>query len=374
VERAAGTSELKRRASDRRRILYPLLACLLLVLFLAFLVFRYFLATFTVAASVGILMAPMQRRLTGLLKGRPSIAAALLVLLATLVILLPVLVSAAILRQQAVAFFEWLRPNVQPDALQALYRETLPARYPWLQGWLRFDEQEATQAISAVLSRAAAAGNGLMQGAVAGLTTALFDLVLFLMMLFFVLRDGGRLRAELRGISPLSEAQERGIFEHLGGTVRGVLKAMVVVPFAQGFAAMIGFALLGVPSPVLWGVVVVLAALVPLFGSPLGWAPAVGYLFVYGETWQWVAMLVYGIIVISGIDNVVKPMLLKESAQIHPLPAFLSILGGLLAFGPLGFLIGPVILSLVLSAIRIYRLDVLRPPPEIGTETSSPAR
>jgi predicted PurR-regulated permease PerM len=99
----------------------------------------------------------------------------------------------------------------------------------------------------------------------------------------------------------------------------------------------------------------------------------VGYLFVYGETWQWVAMLVYGIIVISGIDNVVKPMLLKESAQIHPLPAFLSIFGGLLAFGPLGFLIGPVILSLVLSAIRIYRLDVLRPPPEIGTEAASPA-
>jgi predicted PurR-regulated permease PerM len=140
---------------------------------------------------------------------------------------------------------------------------------------------------------------------------------------------------------------------------------MVVVPFAQGFAAMIGFALLGVPSPVLWGVVVVLAALVPLFGSPLGWAPAVGYLFVYGETWQWVAMLVYGLIVISGIDNVVKPMLLKESAQIHPLPAFLSILGGLrLPPSAFHWTRDPV----AGARPSVYRLDVLRPP-EIGTET-----
>ena len=359
----------RRRASDRRRILYPLLVCLLVIVVLAFLVFRYFLATFTVAASVGILMGPMQRRLTEMLRGRSSVAAALLLLLTTVVILVPVLLSAAILSQQAVAFFEWVRPNLQPAALQALYRETLPARYPWLQGWLRFDEQEATQAISLLLSRAAAAGNGLIQGAVAGFTSALFDLVLFLMILFFLLRDGGRLRAELRGISPLSPEQEAEIFEHLARTVRGVLKAMVIVPFAQGFVAMIGFAFIGVPSPVLWGVVVVLAALVPMVGSPLGWAPAVGYLYARGETWQWVAMLAYGIVVISGIDNVVKPLLLRESARIHPLAAFLSILGGLFAFGPLGFLIGPVILSLVISAIRIYRLDILRPP-VTGTEAA----
>jgi len=367
-------NEPRRRASDRRRFLYPLVACLLVVAVLAFLVFRYFFATFTVAASLGILMAPMQRRLTELLKGRSSVSAVLLVLLTTIVILVPILVSAALLSQQAVTFFEWIRPNLQPDALQALYRETLPARYPWLHGWLRFDEEEATRAVSAVLSRAVAAGNGLIQGVVTGLTTALFDLALFLMMLFFLLRDGGLLRAELRGISPLSETQEHEIFQHLDRTVRGVLKAMVVVPFAQGFVAAIGFVVLGVPSPVLWGVVVLLAALVPLIGSPLGWAPAVGYLFIYGATWQWVAMLVYGLVVISGLDNVIKPMLLKESARIHPLPAFLSILGGLLAFGPLGFLIGPVILSLVLSTIRIYRLDVLRPFPAAVTPVDVTSR
>jgi predicted PurR-regulated permease PerM len=355
-------TELRRRASDRKRTSYALVVCLVVVALLAYLVFRFFLATFTVAASVALLMAPLQRRLSEALplRGRSSVASALLVLLTTLVILVPILVSATLLSQQAVGFFEWMRPRIQPAALQALYREALPARYPWLQDWLRFDEPEATRAVSMLLSQGTAAANGFVQGAVARLTSALFDLGLFLMILFFLLRDGGRLRAEVRGISPLSEAQEKEIFTHLERTVRGVLKAMVLVPFAQGFVAMAGFSVIGVPSPILWGVVVVLAAFVPLLGSPLGWVPAVVYLFAYGERWQWIALLLFGVVFISGIDNVIKPMLLKESAQIHPLPAFLSILGGLMAFGPLGFLIGPVILSLVLSAIRIYRLDVLR--------------
>jgi predicted PurR-regulated permease PerM len=351
--------EPRRRRSDRRRLLYPLVALLALVAFLAFLVFRYFLATFTVAASVAILLAPVQRRLASWLRGRSSIAAGLLVLLTTVVILVPILVSAAILSQQAVAFFEWVSPRVQPTALATLYREVLPARYPWLQGWLQFDEPEAARTISTILSGAASTANKLLQGTVAGLSSAVFELFLFLLFLFFLLRDGGALRAELRSVSPVSEAQEREIVDHLERTVRGVLKAMFIVPFAQGFVAMLGFAAFGLPSAMLWGVVVVLAALIPIVGSPLGWIPAVLYLLLEGRTWSGVGLLLYGIVVISGLDNVIKPMVLKGAAQIHPLPAFLATLGGLFAFGPLGFLIGPVILSLVLSAIRIYRMDVL---------------
>jgi predicted PurR-regulated permease PerM len=110
-------------------------------------------------------------------------------------------------------------------------------------------------------------------------------------------------------------------------------------------------------------VAVVLAAMVPLLGAPLAWVPAVVYLFYTGApTWQWTLMFAYGLLLISGIDNVVKPLLLRESAHIHPLLGFLSIVGGLLAFGVFGFLVGPVILSLLLSALRIYRLDILRTP------------
>src|SRR5512144_1038130 len=118
--------------------------------------------------------------------------------------------------------------------------------------------------------------------------------------------------------------------------------------------------LFGVPSPFVWGTAVILAATVPIAGSPLGWLPAVGYLFFQGQTGAGIGLAAYCIVVVSGSDNIVKPMLLRGTARIHPLLGFLSILGGLIAFGVFGFLIGPVVLSLVISALRIYRLDVLR--------------
>ncbi len=341
-------------------MLYPLLGFLTGVALLAFLVFRHFLAVFTVAASVALLLAPAQQRLTRAWRGRNGPAAALLVLLTTVLLLVPVLTSAAILSQHALSFFDWVRPHLQPEALRELWRETLPQRFPWLHGFLRFDEQGASEAASAILSRLAVAANRFLQQALAGLTEALFELLLFMLMLFFLLKDGRGLRREVEAISPFSAAQEAAIAEHLSLTVQGVFKAMILVPIVQGLVAVPGFAFFGVPSPLFWSVLVFLAALVPLLGSALGWVPAVVYLFLNGEDWQWIGMLVYGVVLISGIDNVVKPLVLGGAARIHPLTAFLAILGGLLSFGPLGFLIGPVILSLVLSAIRIYR-EVLKP-------------
>jgi predicted PurR-regulated permease PerM len=132
------------------------------------------------------------------------------------------------------------------------------------------------------------------------------------------------------------------------------------VPIAQGIVAFFGFWMFGVPSPLLWSLMVVFAALIPILGSPLAWVPAALFLFYEGETGRAIGLLIYGVVLISGTDNVVKPLILKGAAQIHMLLAFLSILGGVFAFGAKGLIVGPVVLSLVLSAYRIYRYDVLR--------------
>jgi predicted PurR-regulated permease PerM len=345
-------------------VLAPLAGALGVILLLAFLVFKPFLLVFTVSASVALLLAPLQRRLSGLLRGRSSLAAALLVVVATAAILVPVLSSTAILVAQGASFFSWVKPRLQPAEIERIWVETLPTRFPWLQQWLLASGIELGPLISRGLTEVAGAINTILQRVLAGFTTALVELVLFLLMLFFLLRDGGRLRAAMRSISPFSEAQETHIFDHLGKTVKGVLGAMVVVPLVQGFVATLGFWAFGVPSPILWGVAVTLAAMVPILGSPLGWVPACVYTLLLGRPAAAGGLFVFGVAVVSGIDNVVKPLVLRGTAQIHPLLGFLSMLGGILAFGGLGFLVGPVILSLVLSAMRIYRLDILRPPAE----------
>jgi predicted PurR-regulated permease PerM len=368
----------------RRDVVTPLLAALSVILVLAFQVFGPFLLDFAVAASVALLLVPAQRRLSRAMGERHSAAAALLVLLTTVVILLPVVSSLYLLARQALVFFEWLGSHLQPGELELFWEETLSRRFPGLREWVARDNLPFAPLVSSVLGQLAGMANVLLQGTLTGFTRAVFDLFLFLVMLYFLLRDGRTLRNELRPISPFSHAQEDQIFEHLGKTAKGALQSMVVVPVVQGIAAGIGFFLFGVPSPFVWGSAVILAAMVPVLGSPLGWVPACVYLYLTAETWQAVGMLLYGTLVVSGIDNVIKPMLLREAAQIHPLLGFLSILGGILAYGAFGFLVGPVILSLVLSAIRIYRMDVLRPgalptpdppPPALPSEavSASPA-
>jgi predicted PurR-regulated permease PerM len=346
---------------DRRAriVLVPIAIFLLLVVVLALLVFQAFILDFVVAASIALLLSTLQRRMTRAFRGRAWLAAALLVLLTTVVIFVPILSSLLIFGNQTGAFLTWLRPRLTPAELQKLLDESLPARYPWLATWLDLSRSTGVPLLADALQRLSAATNGLIQAAIARFAAALLDTSLFLLMLFFLLRDGPSLRNELRNVSPFSAQQESEIVDHVARTVRGVLQAMVVVPIAQGVLAGLGFWYFGVPSPLAWGVAVVFAAFVPILGSPLGWVPAAVYLFNTGPPRPAIGLTLYGIVVISGIDNLIKPLILRGAAQIHPLLGFLSILGGMLAFGPLGFLVGPVVLSLVISAIRIYRDDVL---------------
>ena len=354
----------------RRDLLTPLLLALAAILLLAFWVFQPFLLVFSVAACVALLLAPVQKRLAAALGGRPTLAAALLVLLTTVLILVPVLTSLFLLAQQSRSSStgcarsrSWARRSCSASGSSC--PSATRASAPGSPGC----RPRSRPVVSGGIEQLAGGANGLLQGVLGRVTHAALDLGLFLLMLFFLLRDGGRLRAELRPISPFSEEQERQIFDHLERTIKGALQAVIVVPVVQGILAGIGFMLFGVPSPFVWGTAVILAATVPIVGSPLGWIPACLYLSLKGQTGPALGLLVYCVVIVSGSDNVVKPMLLRGTARIHPLLGFLSILGGVLAFGVFGFLIGPVVLSLVLSAIRIYRLDVLRvavrglPPP-----------
>jgi predicted PurR-regulated permease PerM len=364
------------------RVTLPLIFCMGLILLLAFLVFRHFLLTFTVALSLALLLGPAHRRLTVRLGGRRGLSAALLVIVSLVAVLLPLMTYSALLIQQAVDVVEWLKPRLAPAEVEKAWSITLPRKYPVLMAWVRQLTGGGTgmASISAAMGRIGSGANHVVQVAVTGLAGAVIDVSLLVLMLFFLLRDGDDLRESVRGISPFTRGQEVELTEHLTRTVRGVLMSMVVVPMCQGLVALPAFWAFGVPKPHLWSVMVVFAALIPILGSPLAWVPAGLYVLLSGSTGKGIGLLIYGAVVISGIDNIIKPMILKGAAQIHMMFAFLSILGGVYAFGPKGILVGPVVLSLVLSAYRIYRYDVLRwrahpaaPSPPAGGAEETPA-
>jgi len=356
--------------SRHAALLLTSILILLIILWLSVMVFRHFLVTFTVSASIAVLLGPLSDRVTAWFRGNRTLASALLVLMTVLVILLPLLAAGAIVGNQAAALLSWLQTRLTPEGIGHIWSWILESQSPLVVAIRdRFDlnEQRLIQMLSPALSALARGATRFFQQAALGLAQTVFQLVLFLFMLFFLLRDGKRLGEALREISPLSKQQETEVFDHLYRTVKGALLSMVLVPVAQGCVAMIGFSFFGLPAPLFWGAALILASVIPGIGSPLVWLPASIYLLVEASKGQGIGLAIYGVLVISGIDNVLKPIILSGSARIHPLLGFLAILGGLLTFGVVGFLVGPVILSLLMSTMRIYRSYAAGPSPVAET-------
>jgi predicted PurR-regulated permease PerM len=360
-----------------RVVFFTLVALLLVVLWLVLLVFRPFFITLGLATALTLLLKPMHLRFTSWLRGRDWAAALLIVLGLTVVILIPVLAILAAIASQALSFYEWVTPHLNTVELEQLWAEHLPSQLEWLKQLPAFAQGRLADFVSAALSRLAGAANSLIQGAVTGLSAAAFELLLMLIMLYFFLRDGPQFRAQIRRVSPLSKAQADEVLNQAARTMRGALAALLLVPIIQGALATVGYWVLGVPNALLWGGITTLIAFVPLIGTPLVWVPICIYLVLQGQIWQGVVLAVYCTIVVSSIDNVLRPWIMKGSTNIHPLWSFLAILGGLISFGALGLLVGPLIVSLGVSALRIYEMDVLRggrstvPPPMAEARVTS---
>jgi predicted PurR-regulated permease PerM len=354
------------RPRSRRVVFVTLIVLLLVVLGLVLLVFWHFLITLALATAMALLLRGIHLRLTRLLRGRAGFSAFAIVLVAALIILVPVMGVLAAIATQALNLYDWLAPQLNTASLDQWWKQHLLAQFPWLEQWRAMGEGRVMDFLTAAASRLAGAANNLLQGAIAGMTAAAFELALLLIMLFFFLRDGTQFREQIRAISPLTKTQADGVLDSIAKTMRGALASLLFVPIVQGALATLGYLVVGLPNALLWGGFTTLLAFVPAVGTPLVWVPICVYLFAQGDIWQGVVLAIYCALVVSSIDNLLRPMFLRGTARIHPLWSFLSILGGLMSFGALGLLVGPLILSLGVSALRIYEMDVLRaqvPPP-----------
>jgi predicted PurR-regulated permease PerM len=179
--------------------------------------------------------------------------------------------------------------------------------------------------------------------------------VVLLFALYFILRDGKSLKRQLVNLSPLPDRQDEQIFSKLNSAVHSVVWGSLAVGLIQGVLTGIGFAIFGVPSPALWGSVAVVAALVPGIGTALVLIPGVVYLFATGSAGMAIGLLIWGAIAVGLIDNFLGPLLINRGVKIHQFLILLSVLGGLSFFGPIGFIAGPLVLSLLFALLEIYK-------------------
>ena len=335
--------------------LYALFA---LVLYFCFRIMQPFLMPILLALILSTLLAPLYDRLAASLKNRKGLAALLMCLALTVAIGLPILLLSISVAREANDVYErvkdpetakkigsWLNPATNPILKRIQPR--LPASW-------NFDELEITSRLGSQAQRIGVAVLSFATTLAAGAFNFLLDYFIMLVVLFFLLRDSDYFAATARRFSPLSETGEN----HFVQTFREVSRATVVgnllTAIAQGTISGLIFLILGLPNPILWGALTALLSLVPVVGTALIWVPWMIYLFASGANVKAVIFLITQVVVVGGIDNILRPLLIEGQMKMHTLVVFFSILGGIGYFGILGMFLGPLVFAIAVSFFEFY--------------------
>jgi predicted PurR-regulated permease PerM len=222
----------------------------------------------------------------------------------------------------------------------------------------RLESQLSSAAVTAsryIASRALSIGQDTLR------VTVFFFLMLYL--LFFFLRDGPRLLEGLVRALPFGDERERHLLERFAEVSRATIKGTLVVGIAQGMIGGLAFAILGIGSPVLWGVVMALLSILPAVGPALVWLPAAIVLIASGEIVAGVALILVGVFIIGLVDNLLRPILVGRDTRMPDYLILLSTLGGLVGFGLAGIIIGPIIAAFFLSIWQMAEREFKAPTP-----------
>ena len=341
----------------------------LLVLYYSYLIIKPYLLNIFMALVLFFTAKPLYHALTRLLRGYKVLASALTCLVLLLVILIPLFSLLGIIATQALAFssqvtkgmhsgdlWNWVVAKI--DAIK-LYLAHLNLPMPP-------GDINLAQIVQTAVTKASAFVYTNAIGLIKGFTVFFFDLLLVLFITFFMFLQGDDFIQAIKQLSPLDPVHNDEILRETETTIKATLWGTVIVAFAQGTLGGVGFLIFGLPQPAFWGTVMIPASVIPVVGSTIIWGPAAVYLLFTGHITAGVGLIIWGGVVVSLIDNVLKPILMKGSGETPSIFILFSILGGLTYFGMIGFILGPLILSFLLSLLRIYQKTILVPAAAAG--------
>src|SRR3712207_1813583 len=192
-------------------------------------------------------------------------------------------------------------------------------------------------------------------GLVGGVVGIVVEIFFVIFTMYYLFRDGERMREAVYDVLPLDDRRAHEIIDRTQEVISASVYGVLVIALIQGALGGIAFWALGLPSPLLWGVVMVFLSMIPMAGAFVVWVPAALYLVITGDYVRAVILTVWGALVIGSVDNFLRPKLVGEKTRLHELLVFFSVLGGLQVFGVIGLVLGPVVVT-----IAIALLDVLR--------------
>ena len=316
-------------------------------------VFFPFLKPLALAAVFAVVLQGLYQRVVKLLGGWPSTAALLTVIISVFFILLPLSLVGVLVGNQARDLYVSLEAGSgQTTIVQMFSRvdETFGGVFPGIGEFSRSASVDVNTYTKDALQWITGHAGDIFSGA----SQLLLAFFIFFIALYYLLRDGKRVRQILIELSPLSDREDTRVFDRLELAINSVIRGNLVIALVQGVLTTVGFTIFGVPNAILWGTVAAVAALIPGIGTGLVFIPAVAFLFFTGATAPALGLLIWGVVGVGLIDNFLGPKLVGRGMQLHPLLVLLAVLGGLIYFGPAGIFLGPLTLSLLFSLVSIY--------------------
>jgi predicted PurR-regulated permease PerM len=303
------------------------------------------------AAVLAIIFNPLQRQLEEHLKGRKTQAAVIATIMIVLVVFLPLVLLGVAVSQEALNLYDRIqsgnvnlqdvvsridpilrgiaaRMGIDPDTIGPRISESIGA------------------AAQLIATRAVVVGQNLLSVAA--------QTALMLYLLFFFLRDGDKLLATLNYAMPMGNGRQQTLFRRFASVTRATLKGSLLVGLVQGALGGLLFWILGLRSPVFWGVIMAMLSLLPIVGPAIVWAPVALYLMFTGSLTKGIILVVGGVLVVGTADNILRPVLVGRETRMPDYMVLLSTLGGLSVFGPAGFVAGPVLAALFLSVWDMF--------------------
>lgn len=301
--------------------------------------------------------APLYQWLLKITKESRRISALLTLFFLFLFLAFPVGITVTLVTDQVIQFAHGMQTQLYPDFLKNLsgagplaqkiegYRQSLGIETDIGQ-WIKEGIQNSAQYLGQYSPKV-----------VAKTASFFFKSILVFLLSYFLFVDGPKLYHEILDLSPLKDTYEKTLAQEIRLTLKACIYGYVLTALVQGILAGIGFWILGFKIALILGLATFIMSFVPIFGTGSVWVPCFIFLLMTGQYGKATFLFFYGFFIISGIDNVLKPILIQGQTKIHPVILFIAIFGGLKLWGPIGILAGPVLVAVFLATLRIYKQD-----------------
>jgi predicted PurR-regulated permease PerM len=332
-----------------------LLVALLLLVFVSYLIVKPFLMPIITAGILAIVLYPIHMRIGKLIR-KPGPAALVSTLLFLSLTLVPLVGVGVVVTNELTTMYQSLSQKTVEEGGWGRFLDHLLERpLDSISRFLPVSKGDMKAEVVKNLRQASAWGLARLGELIGSVASFFFDALITFLVLFFFLKDGKDLTHGLIESLPLPHRQSEQIFKSISQTVTANVYGVLGVGIIQGALMTIGFLLLGLPSPVMWGIVTAISSMVPLVGTAVVWIPAALYFIIKGAYVKSVIMVAWGGILVGTSDNILRPLLVGTRVKLYPLVIFFSILGGAQAFGLVGLILGPVIATMLIAIANALR-------------------